>query len=326
MFGRAVLLAAALFGFADTASAQAIQVLVPSAGFSAPQDVQRDSAGNLLVADTGNNRIVKILAVNGSIQNSSSIVTVGNGFLSPQAATFDSADNVYVADTGNRVIWRVPFSNGSYGTPVRLAPAFEFSSPCGIAVDSHNNVFVADQGAGQVFEIIASGGYTTVDPIDSGSFQVPGGVALDTADNLFMDDQGSGTGGFVYEIPLSGGVYQPAVKLATLFGFGEMQGIAVDASENVFVTDYFYNLVDEIVADGGHMNVIELGSGWNSPIGVAVDPSGNVYVTDNGNNALKEILLHPGGPVPALSGGAMALFALLLGGTAWWRFRRRAIV
>jgi hypothetical protein len=69
-------------------------------------------------------------------------------------------------------------------------------------------------------------------------------------------------------------------------------GVAVDAADNVYVTDYSNNEVKEIVAATGALQV--LASGFNAPQGIAVDAAGNVYVADSGNGALKEIVAATG--------------------------------
>ena len=70
--------------------------------------------------------------------------------------------------------------------------------------------------------------------------------------------------------------------------------MAVDASGNVFVADFYNSAVKEIVAVNGVVSstsqVNPLGSGFSDPYGVAVDGSGNVFVADNANSAVKEIV------------------------------------
>ena len=73
-------------------------------------------------------------------------------------------------------------------------------------------------------------------------------------------------------------------------GFNSPQGVAIDASGNIFVADSSNNAVEEITASSGYSTVVRLGGGFNSPQGVAVDASGNVFVADTGNNAVEEIV------------------------------------
>ena len=76
-----------------------------------PTGVAVDGAGNLYVADTGNNAIRMIASASGEISTvvgGSSGGYSGDGGLAtaaqlrlPQGATLDAGGNLYIADTGN---------------------------------------------------------------------------------------------------------------------------------------------------------------------------------------------------------------------------------
>ena len=70
------------------------------------------------------------------------------------------------------------------------------------------------------------------------------------------------------------------------------EGVAVDASGNVYVAEVDRNAVKEMPAGCASPScVTTLGGlfGFNGPDGVAVDGSGNVYVADHGNSAVEEM-------------------------------------
>jgi NHL repeat len=165
-----------------------------------------------------------------------------------------------------------------------------FSHPFGVAVDRSGNVFVADQGNNAVKEILAAGGYTTVQTLASGQIAIPNSVAVDGSGNVFVSDLGNST---VKEILAAGG-YTTVQTLGS--GFTNPAGVAVDGSGNVFVADQGNNAVKEILASSGYTTVNTLGSGFSfyNPAGVAVDGSGNVFVADYNNNAVEEILASSG--------------------------------
>jgi len=79
--------------------------------------------------------------------------------------------------------------------------------------------------------------------------------------------------------------------IATLGGGFNLTGhVAVDGSDNVYVTDTNNSAIKEIPAGCTSAScVMTLGGGFNHPSGVALDGSGNVYVADTYNNAIKEI-------------------------------------
>jgi hypothetical protein len=163
-----------------------------------------------------------------------------------------------------------------------------------VTVDGNGNVIVADTGNQAVKEILALGGYTVVNTLNS-NFTHPTGVVVDGGGNIFVADSGSSA---VYEI-LWGG-------LTTMLGsgFSSPQGVAVDGNGNVFVADTGNKAVKEIPQAGGYTTVKTLGSGFSGPAGVTVDSSGNVFVADTGNQAVKEILAAGGyATVNKLAGG-----------------------
>jgi sugar lactone lactonase YvrE len=86
-----------------------------SANFGGPTGLATDSAGNLYVADTGNNTIRKItpgavvstLAGKAGVTGSADGTGAAASFNAPSAVAVDSAGDVYVADTGNNTIRKI---------------------------------------------------------------------------------------------------------------------------------------------------------------------------------------------------------------------------
>ena len=104
-------------------------------------------------------------------------------------------------------------------------------------------VFVADGNHGQVKEILAAGGYTTVNTILS--VNEPFGIAVDAANNVYVaavnPDQ-------ILQILAAGG-YTTVNTIGS--GFSGPEGVAVDGAGNVFVADSNHNAIKEVLAAGG---------------------------------------------------------------------------
>ncbi len=252
-------------------------------GFSGAAGVAADDAGNVYVADTGNN-VVKEIPV--GCTSSSCVIPVGGGFNGPKGVGVDFLGDVYVADTGNNAVKEMPAGCASSSCAITLGSGF--NSPTGIALDGNGDIFLADMGNNAV-ELFASNctaadfaaGRCMVYP-QGGGFRQPAGVAS----GGYVADTGNNA---VKAIPA--GCYSSSCVTTLGGGFNGPQDLATGGG-NVYVADTGNNAVKEMPADCASSScTTALGSGFNGPAGIAVDWRGNVYVADSGNNAVKEIQL-----------------------------------
>jgi len=170
-----------------------------------------------------------------------------------------------------------------------------FNGPGGVAVDGSENIFVGDSSNNTVKEILATGGWTTVNTLASG-FNFPNGVALDGGGNVFVADTYNDA---VKEIVAAGG-YSTVISLGN--GFSDPYSVAVDKFGNVFVADFANEAVKEMIAVDGSIpaspTIRTLASGLDGPDGVAVDGNGNVFVASYGDSTVKEVVA-VNGSIPA---------------------------
>jgi uncharacterized protein (TIGR03437 family) len=295
-----------------------------SAELNFPAGVAVDSAGNLYIADTDNNRIRKV---------SNGVITTvaGNGLggfsgdngpatsarlTNPEGVAVDSAGNLYVADTTNQRIRKVSngvittiAGNGLTGFSGDNGPAAnaQLNSPYGVAVDSTGNLYIADT-ENQRIRKVSSGVITTLagngtagssgdgGPATSARLGSPLGIAVDIAGNLYIADRdnsrirkvasgvittvaGNGTQGFAGD---NGPATDSQLYLPT--------SVAVDSSGDLYIADTGNSRVRKVsngvittvagggmlVGDNGPATSAQLGN----PSGVATDSSGNLYVAD----------------------------------------------
>ncbi|MCX6631897.1 MAG: SMP-30/gluconolactonase/LRE family protein, partial [Candidatus Solibacter sp.] len=166
-----------------------------SAQLNAPFGVAVDAAGNLYIAEFGNNRVRKV-AANGNIST-----LAGNGISGfsgdggqagsaqlngPQGVAVDSAGNVYIADTANNRVRKVAVNgvimtvagNGAAGVfgDGNAAVNAQVGNPVAVAADSVGNVFIAD-GSGRVRKLFLSGIITTIAGAGPRGYSGDGGIA-----------------------------------------------------------------------------------------------------------------------------------------------------
>jgi sugar lactone lactonase YvrE len=293
-----------------------------------PEDVAVDSSGNIYIADTANAYIRKV-TTDGNINyiaGDGSIGYSGDGgyatsadLIAPFALVVDSSGNVYFAENGDSRIRRIDAKsldistvagNGTNGFSGDGSTAInaEMNSPTGLALDSAGNLYIADSLNCRIRKVTSGGNISTI--VGNGTLSysgdgglasqaqlnAPQGVAADAAGNLYVADTLNNVvrkvspNGTIANFAGNGGVGSSgdgsAATSAQLHG---PQGLAVDASGNVFIADTLNAKVRKVSASGIISTVAGSGTpGYggdggaaasaqlNLPIGVAVDSSGNL--------------------------------------------------
>ncbi|MES2388083.1 MAG: T9SS type A sorting domain-containing protein [Bacteroidota bacterium] len=183
-----------------------------AAMFSAPNNLEFDAAGNLYVADYGNNVIRKITAA-GVVSTFAGTGTIGSAdgagnvaqFSSPRDIAIDGAGNIYVAESGNDRIRKITsagvvstFAGSVSGFADGTGTAAKFNNPYGLSVDPAGNVYVADNGNQRIRKITPAGAVTTLagngtaGSVDgagtAATFSSPHDVAADQYGNVYVAD------------------------------------------------------------------------------------------------------------------------------------------
>ena len=105
--------------------------------FEGPRGLATDSAGNLYVADSGNDRIEKFTSLGGYLGQ------WNGGLFEPEGVAINSADHVFTTDFDHVRVFT------SSGSPITSwdgssSGSGPFNQPRGIAVDRNGHVYVAD--------------------------------------------------------------------------------------------------------------------------------------------------------------------------------------
>ena len=269
-------------------------------------NVALDTAGNVFIADTGNNQIREVNHATGVITT-----IAGNGTAG------------YAGDNGP-------------------ATAAELSSPYGVAVDSAGDLFIADYYNNRIREVNhTTGVITTVAgcssitshgdglPATAADLYLPTGVAVDAAGNLFIADLQENR---IREVNLSTGIITTVAGNgtagfsgdngpATVAELDKPDGVAVDAAGNIFISD-FSSRVREVDRTTGVITTVAGNgtagfSGDNGPataaelnyqFGVTVDAAGNLYIGDFYNNRIRVVNVSTG-VITAVVGNGTAGFS-----------------
>lgn len=245
------------------------EAVLPIAGLNGPLGLAADPAGNVYVADSGNDRVVKLDA--GTLEQS---VVPFSDLRNAVGIAVDGAGAVYVTDShGERVL------KLAAGSSTQTVVTLDHSGPHGIALDAARNVYVVDWLKDRVLKLTAGTGAPTVLPITA--IEGPEGVAVDGAGNVYVADFDNGR---VIELVAATG----AQATAPFFGLVNPWGIAVDGPGNLFVTDAGTGRVVRLAAGTSTQMVLPFPV-LDGPRGVAVDGAGNLYVAESGKNRVLKL-------------------------------------
>jgi len=271
------LLGASLPARAQSISFAGVQTTVPASGLHFPDGVAVDGAGDVFIADSGHNRVVKLPA---GCTNTTCQTTMGSGVVSSFGVAVDGAGDVFLSDPVNSRVVEVPA--GCTSAACQTTVGSGLISPEGVAVDGAGDAFIADVGSVQVVKV-PSGCASAACQITVGSgFREPTGVAVDGAGDVFIADVDKS---WVVEVP--SGCTSAACQTTVGSGFNDPTGVAVDGAGDLFIADNGASRVVEVPAEGGAQ--ITVGSGLNFPNGVAVDGAGDLFIADSGNSRVVEV-------------------------------------
>jgi uncharacterized protein (TIGR03437 family) len=303
---------------------------------SAPRGMAVDFAGNLWVADSGNNRVLhytRPVSQTGRIaadqvlgqadfNSSGSAVVSATSLNLPVGLALGPNGNLFVSDAGNNRVLEFQAGAATHAAAIRVygqtsftagaAPsspsAQTLNSPEGIFVDPAANLFVADSGANRVVIIsntlgAASAGTPAAYVIGQNSFNATGGSATPLR---FPSDVTVDSNGNIY---LCDRGYSRVLIFPSLLFLPASGGTAtaVIGQQNLSGSAVNWDSTDGRATP----------EGLAIPFGVYMDRRDTLYVSDSGNNRVVHFLkptavLNVADYLPGAAvaqGGLAALFA-----------------
>lgn len=301
------------------------------AGLNGPDGLTSDSHGDIFIADEYGFRVQEIAAYAhtqfGIAMTAGDVYTVagsaggyggssGDGgpatsalLADPTGVAVDSAGNLYIADYFNNRIQMVSATTGDISTFAGsasgtagdsgqggLATSALLTEPFAVATNAAGDVFISGRGTNQVYDVPAASGTNFGIAMTAGHIYTIAGSTSGTSGD-------SGNGGH-----------------ATSALLDNPEGVALDSSGNLYVSDSSNNRVQEIAATthtqwgismtsndiytvAGNASGAQGSSGDEGPATsallwtpgqIAVDSSGNLYVPDFGNDKVREVAASSG--------------------------------
>ena len=267
-----------------------------SAQLSSPQAVALDSAGNLYIADSLNNRVRKVdptgvittFAGNGNVSvpgfwGDTGPATDANLHL-PTGVAVDSSGNVYIAAASDNT--------------VRI-----------VTTDGNINIFAGTGYAGYYGDMTTTQPNPVTGTATLAGLRGPQDVVIGSDGSAYIADTGNAvirkvTSGIITTVAGTGAVGLAGDgALATTAAMSAPYSVAVDSSGNLVIADYNNNRIRRVDKTSGNISTIA-GTGnvgfsgdgsaataaiLHLPTGVAFDSSGNVYLADSLNNRVRKI-------------------------------------
>jgi hypothetical protein len=232
------------------------QSVAGSSGFTGggiyyPTGVAIDTDGSAWVVDYGDSHLTHLSSSGQPLSGADGVTSPLLAF--PDAVAIDENHNVWVAESaqplGSWVVTKVS-PDGSQFTNYPCG-----GGPAGLAIDQLGNVWVANYYGNSISELSSSGVVLSNGSYAGGGIDHPQGIAIDAAGNVWIASYRSPPGLSSALTELAGAknaaapgtVLSPAAGLGLDAGLIEPFAIAVDASGNLWISNFGTSTLTEFI-------------------------------------------------------------------------------
>ncbi len=237
------------------------------------------AAGDVFVASGNNNAVIRITP-----DGTGTAYGTGASLSDPIALAFDAAGYLYVSNPGAGTIAR--YSPDGAGSTFSIDPAIH--KVLGMAFDkAGKNLYAANADVDNNILRLDLAGRVSVffDGSTGATIKTPAGLAFDSTGNLYVANAG-----------LKNVVRITPAGVASTFvapgagGLGFPVGIAVDASDNVYVSSFTNGTNGSILryTQAGASSIFN-NTAVKSPGSLAFDAAGNLYAANGTDNTVTRI-------------------------------------
>lgn len=253
-----------------------------------PLGIAVDDNGNVYVSDSSNHKIRKIDAGTGVITTIAGIGSAGFGgdgnpastgqLSTPRGLAFDTAGNLYIGDSGNDRVRMIDTvgnlstiagdgTNASSGDGNPATNA-QVNAPTGVFVDILGNLFISCDADHIVRKVDTAGIISTIAGTngtngsagDGGAataaqLNSPRAITMDFFGNLYIADRSNDkirkvdSSGFITTVVGNGtGGFAGDGSLASASELSNPEGVAIDASGNLYIVDTTNDRIRKLVA------------------------------------------------------------------------------
>ena len=202
----------------------------------------------------------------------------------------------------------------------------------GMAQDAAGNLYLADAAAGRVYRVVGWQGIhlrrrrdkpvlSDGGPATAAQLASPRGMVFDSKGNLDIAETLCDCIRQVSPAGIISTVYTLSSSSGT--GLRQVEGLAIDAQDNLYLTEWLGHTVLKIAANGTVTTIAGTGAAGFSgdggpataaqlygPSAVAIASDGAVYIADSGNNRVRKVA--PDGTISTIAGTGPGIANILL--------------